>query len=204
MASIRSSEVTGCCRFSRSAACLAVTADVRLGQSSHSPMHRSNPAARAHNAPKPALHARIVIRIVMRWRRVISRVRCLQIHAHTCATMRSSGGYRCCCCGAASGNWQSRAGTGRSIGRVSFCKLSGVEVCTLFGVILRVGGMRLRVDQRDKRCVMVNIDPSSSNSDPRVLRAVASERDARFGVYGTVVEPGKIAVGDSVFREISL
>jgi MOSC domain-containing protein len=51
---------------------------------------------------------------------------------------------------------------------------------------------------------MVNIDPSSSNSDPRVLSAVAMERDARLGVYGTVVEPGKIAVGDPVFREISI
>jgi uncharacterized protein YcbX len=72
------------------------------------------------------------------------------------------------------------------------------------GSVLRVGGMRLRVDQRDKRCVMINIDPSSSNSDPRVLRAVATERDSRFGVYGTVVETGKIAVGDSVFRESSI
>ena len=75
---------------------------------------------------------------------------------------------------------------------------------TWTGSVLRVGEMRLRVDQRDKRCVMVNIDPSSSDSDPRVLRAVARERDARFGVYGTVVEPGKIAVGDSVFHEISI
>ena len=72
------------------------------------------------------------------------------------------------------------------------------------GSVLRVGGMRLRVTQRDKRCVMVNIDPCSLISDPRVLRAIARERDARFGVYGTAVEPGKIAVGDSVFSEISI
>jgi hypothetical protein len=72
------------------------------------------------------------------------------------------------------------------------------------GSILRIGEMRLRVDQRDKRCVAVNIDPSTSNADPRVLRAIAKERDARLGVYGTVVEPGKIAIGDSVFRETYL
>ena len=59
----------------------------------------------------------------------------------------------------------------------------------------------MRVDQRDQRCVMVNIDPASSTSDPRVLRAIAKERDARFGVYGTVVEPGIVSLGDSVFRE---
>jgi uncharacterized protein YcbX len=68
--------------------------------------------------------------------------------------------------------------------------------------VLRIGGLRFRVDQRDKRCVMVNIDPASSDRDPRVLRAIAQERDARFGVYGTVVEPGTIAVGDRVFREV--
>ena len=50
---------------------------------------------------------------------------------------------------------------------------------------------------------MVNIDPSSLSSDSRVLRAIVSERDARMGVYGAVVEPGKIAVGDSVFRELA-
>ena len=70
------------------------------------------------------------------------------------------------------------------------------------GSILRMGGLRFRIDQRDKRCVMVNIDPSSATGDPRVLRAIAKERDSRFGVYGTVVDPGKVAVGDPVFREI--
>ena len=32
----------------------------------------------------------------------------------------------------------------------------------------------------------------------RVLRAIARERDARFGVYGSAVEPGRVAVGDPV------
>jgi hypothetical protein len=69
------------------------------------------------------------------------------------------------------------------------------------GSVLKIGGLRFRVDQRDKRCVMVNVDPELLTSDSRVLRAIATERDARFGVYGTVVEPGEIAVGDSVFAE---
>jgi MOSC domain-containing protein len=75
---------------------------------------------------------------------------------------------------------------------------------TWTGAVLRIGKARLRVDQRDKRCLMVNIDPSSLESDPRVLRAIAQERDARFGVYGTVVEPGEIAVGDSVLLQVSI
>ncbi len=74
---------------------------------------------------------------------------------------------------------------------------------TWTGSILRVGDVRFRVDQRDKRCVMVNIDPSSLKSDPHVLRAIAQERGARFGVYGTVVEPGEIAIGNSVLLQVS-
>jgi uncharacterized protein YcbX len=72
------------------------------------------------------------------------------------------------------------------------------------GSVLRIGGLRLRVDQRDKRCVMVNIDPAALTSDTRVLRTIARERDARFGVYGAVVQPCNIAVGDPAFREVSI
>ena len=34
-----------------------------------------------------------------------------------------------------------------------------------------------------------------------ILRAIARERDARFGVYGSTVEPGRVAVGDPVELE---
>jgi uncharacterized protein YcbX len=66
------------------------------------------------------------------------------------------------------------------------------------GSVLRIGGLRMRVDQRDKRCVMVNVDPDSSERDPAVLRAIARARQARLGVYGTTVEPGRVAIGDRV------
>ena len=66
------------------------------------------------------------------------------------------------------------------------------------GRVLRAGGLRMRVDQRDKRCVMVTIDPVTLERNPAVLRAIARERDARLGVYGSAVEPGRIAVGDPV------
>ena len=58
--------------------------------------------------------------------------------------------------------------------------------------------MRVRVDQRDQRCVMVNVDPDTTERDPRVLRTIAQERDTCLGVYGTIVEPGRIAVGDPI------
>lgn len=70
------------------------------------------------------------------------------------------------------------------------------------GSVLRIGtGYRCRMDVRDPRCVMVNVDPQSGAMNPAVLRAIATEREARFGVYGTTVEPGEIAPGDEVWLE---
>ena len=69
------------------------------------------------------------------------------------------------------------------------------------GRVLRIGGLRMRVDKRDQRCVMVSIDPVTLHRNPAVLRAIARERDARLGVYGSTVEPGRVAVGDPVELE---
>ncbi len=66
------------------------------------------------------------------------------------------------------------------------------------GRVLRIGGLRMRVDQPDQRCVIVTIDPVTLRRDPAILRAIARERDTRFGVYGSAVEPGPVAVGDPV------
>jgi uncharacterized protein YcbX len=61
--------------------------------------------------------------------------------------------------------------------------------------------MRMRVDQPDERCVVVNVDPDTTERDPSILRTIAQERDSCFGVYGSVVTPGRIAVGDAVVLE---
>jgi uncharacterized protein YcbX len=68
---------------------------------------------------------------------------------------------------------------------------------------LRIGELRMRIDQRDKRCVMVNVHPETSERDPAVLRAIARDRGARLGVYGTTVEPGRVAIGDLVVLDQS-
>src|SRR3954454_22386361 len=69
------------------------------------------------------------------------------------------------------------------------------------GRVLRIGGIRMRVDQRDSRCVIVNVDPETSERDARVLRTIARERGSCTGVYGSTVEPGRVAVGDQVTVE---
>ena len=66
---------------------------------------------------------------------------------------------------------------------------------------LRVGGMVMRVDERDSRCVIVNIDPSTLERSPSVLRTLAQERSACIGVYGSCVAPGVVAAGDPVLLQ---
>lgn len=69
------------------------------------------------------------------------------------------------------------------------------------GATLRIGTLRCRLDKRDKRCVVVNTDPGDLTANAQVLRAIAQDRGAYFGVYGSTVEPGEIAVGDPVVIE---
>jgi uncharacterized protein len=69
------------------------------------------------------------------------------------------------------------------------------------GCILRIGSLRLRVDKRDGRCLVITIDPSTTERNPAILRAVARERQGSLGVYGSTVEPGRIAFNDPVLLE---
>ena len=61
--------------------------------------------------------------------------------------------------------------------------------------------MRMRVDRRDERCVITTVDPETAERNPAVLRAIAQQRDSCAGVYGTPVDPGRVAVGDPVVLE---
>lgn len=47
----------------------------------------------------------------------------------------------------------------------------------------------MRVDRRDQRCMVVNVDPQTLERDPSILRTIANERQSRLGVYGTPVAP---------------
>jgi len=66
------------------------------------------------------------------------------------------------------------------------------------GRTLTVGTTQLRIDKRDQRCVVVNVDPVTGHRDPAVLRAIAAHRAACLGVYGSTVHPGHVAIGDPV------
>jgi hypothetical protein len=69
---------------------------------------------------------------------------------------------------------------------------------TWLGATLQIGEMVMRIDVRDPRCVITTMDPQSGERDPSVLRQIAQARENCAGVYGTVVTPGRVAVGDAV------
>ncbi|MEO8275031.1 MAG: MOSC N-terminal beta barrel domain-containing protein [Thermoanaerobaculia bacterium] len=69
------------------------------------------------------------------------------------------------------------------------------------GAVLRIGGLRFRIDKRDGRCVIITIDPVTMERNPAILRHVAQERQGCVGVYGSTVEPGRVALDDEVLLE---
>ena len=69
------------------------------------------------------------------------------------------------------------------------------------GSVLRIGDAAMRVDKRDQRCIMINVDPKTTERNPAVLRALGGDREACLGVYGSTVTPGRVAIGDVVSLE---
>jgi len=67
------------------------------------------------------------------------------------------------------------------------------------GSLLRIGGAAMRVDKRDQRCAVVNVDPATAQRDPSTLRAIAEMRESCLGVYGSTAQPGRIALNDAVY-----
>lgn len=59
-------------------------------------------------------------------------------------------------------------------------------------------GPMVNVTMRDERCVMINLDPDTAQSDPHIMKTVVRLNDNCAGVYGTVVRTGEIRVGQAV------
>ena len=66
------------------------------------------------------------------------------------------------------------------------------------GCSLYIGAAIVRVDRRDTRCIIVNVDPGTGKPDAPVLKIIGPRRRAQAGVYGSTVRPGLIRVGDLV------
>lgn len=58
--------------------------------------------------------------------------------------------------------------------------------------------LRVRLDVRDARCMVINFDHATVERNPEVLRAAAQKRDGCVGVYGSVEREGIVRVGDPI------
>lgn len=63
---------------------------------------------------------------------------------------------------------------------------------------IRAGTAELEVIQRCVRCVVVNHDPDTTETAPRLLELLVERHDKCMGVYCRVVTPGQVAIGDLV------
>jgi uncharacterized protein YcbX len=67
-----------------------------------------------------------------------------------------------------------------------------------------VGGAVVNVDLATPRCATTTRDPATGERDWDALRAIkdlrglSADRTIDFGVYATVVKPGRVSVGDAV------
>lgn len=66
------------------------------------------------------------------------------------------------------------------------------------GSVLDIGQAAVRIDRRDSRCIIVNVDPDSGRPDATLLKLIGQHRQACAGVYGTTAQPGRVQVGDPV------
>jgi uncharacterized protein len=57
----------------------------------------------------------------------------------------------------------------------------------------------IRLARKNVRCAMTNIDPDSSERDPRVLKTIVQMRDECAGIYGSVQRIGRACAGDAIY-----
>ena len=60
---------------------------------------------------------------------------------------------------------------------------------------------RVSVTVNDVRCAMVNYDPDSGQSSPQILKSIVQTNKNNAGIYGTVIRPGSLAIGQAVRLE---
>ncbi len=69
---------------------------------------------------------------------------------------------------------------------------------TWFGKQMKIGEAELQIQRHCERCSIININPATYSLDHTLLKTVARKRNSHFGVYASVIKPGKIKVGDKV------
>lgn len=73
------------------------------------------------------------------------------------------------------------------------------EEVSWIGHTLQIGNVKIEIYKQCKRCIMIGIDPITTNIDISILRDVSKQLDANFGVYAKVKQTGSIKIGDKVY-----
>jgi uncharacterized protein YcbX len=82
---------------------------------------------------------------------------------------------------------------------LNFSFASGFAEHELVGHSVRIGSkVVIAILERDPRCVMITLDPDTSESKPEYLRQVAQAHEGMAGVYGAVLVEGMLRKGDVV------
>ena len=69
----------------------------------------------------------------------------------------------------------------------------------LIGRSLKIGPkVIVNVLERDPRCVIITLDPDTTEQAPAILKKVAQTHEGMAGVYGAVIVEGMLHKGDSV------
>jgi uncharacterized protein YcbX len=63
---------------------------------------------------------------------------------------------------------------------------------------VRLGDVVIAVHEQDRRCQMITLDPETGASTPAVLKAAGELNEVYAGVYGSVLVPGEVSVGDEI------
>lgn len=66
------------------------------------------------------------------------------------------------------------------------------------GKTVTIGEVQLKVSQETKRCIMTTLAQGDLPKDPDVLRTIVKNNAGSFGVYATVVKPGRVSIGDQI------
>jgi MOSC domain-containing protein len=79
---------------------------------------------------------------------------------------------------------------------------AGFDELRWVGRVLRVGDKaRIGVIKVDERCVMITLDPTTSEPAPQILKCVVQQHNNCAGVYATVLAPGEVRTGDGINLE---
>jgi uncharacterized protein YcbX len=76
---------------------------------------------------------------------------------------------------------------------------SGFAENDFVGRSLRIGPkLVVRILERDARCIMITLDPDTTEKTPEILKKVAQAHEGMAGVYGAVMVEGMLHKGDPV------